>query len=86
MAYEPGGSDFYVGGRSTIDLCLGHGSDDDFDLVLYKWNSRRGWQAVASANSSGGSESLSYRAGKGYYIVEVSAYAGSGSYELGLSY
>ena len=58
------------------------GPDDaDFDLFLYKWTGA-GWSKVARSAGSSSDEVITYNGTAGYYIIEVHAYEGSGSYTL----
>lgn len=83
-AYEPDGSYYYTRKAGTHEACLTGPSSADFDLTLYKWNGS-GWTAVASSEGSDSNESISYTGDRGYYLWKISAYSGSGSYELGLT-
>lgn len=60
----------------------------DFDVYLEKLNSGllfQSWVVVATSESPGGSEVIEYQGGAGRYRWRVSAYAGSGQYQLYLS-
>lgn len=58
-------------------------SSADFDLYLYKYNSRqRRWSAVASSEGNASSELISYSGAKANYYWLVYSYSGSGDYTL----
>ncbi|HET7396290.1 MAG TPA: Ig-like domain-containing protein [Gammaproteobacteria bacterium] len=77
--YEPDGS-YYHAARGYERGQLSGPSGTDFDLYLYKWNSRRGWVVVAQSISNTSNESISYNGGSAYYMWDIYAYNGSGSF------
>lgn len=54
----------------------------DFDLYLYKANRKGRYSEVASSTSSGSIEAITYTGKSADYIIQVTAYSGSGSYAL----
>jgi hypothetical protein len=77
--YEPDGS-YYHAAKGYERGQLSGPSGTDFDLYLYKWNSRRGWVVVAQSISNTSNESISYNGGSAYYMWDIYAYNGSGSF------
>ncbi|MEV7908119.1 S1 family peptidase, partial [Streptomyces anulatus] len=72
--------------RSTVtgvhSGCLDGPDGADFDLYLQKWNGT-GWPTVATSNSAGPDERITYTGTAGYYRYRVVSAAGSGPYTLG---
>lgn len=54
----------------------------DFDLYLYKLDSRGQYQSVASSTSETSTESIDERGTAGQYLVQVRSYSGSGAFTL----
>ncbi|WP_440107091.1 S1 family peptidase [Streptosporangium sp. H16] len=81
-AYQPRGLYYRltVGGLQTA--CLDGADGTDFDLYLQKWNGRS-WTVVATSDSAGPDERISYTGTPGYYRYRVVSAAGSGPYTLG---
>ena len=65
----------------THQFLLSGPSSADFDLYLYKKRGRN-YRTQDSSTNSGSSESISYSGSSGDYIIQVTNYAGSGSYSL----
>ncbi|HET7921412.1 MAG TPA: Ig-like domain-containing protein [Gammaproteobacteria bacterium] len=84
-SYEPNGSYYHAGRGHERGQLTGPGGTD-FDLYLYKWNSYFGWTVVAQSTSSSSNESIDYNGKTGYYMWDVYAYNGSGSYTLCLQH
>ncbi|MEU4541268.1 S1 family peptidase [Streptosporangium sp. NPDC023825] len=80
--YQPRGLYYRltVGGLQTA--CLDGSDGTDFDLYLQKWNGST-WPVVATSDSAGPDESISYTGTPGYYRYRVVSAAGSGPYTLG---
>ncbi|MER5651171.1 S1 family peptidase [Streptosporangium sp. NPDC002524] len=72
--------------RSTVTGlhtgCLDGVDGTDFDLYLQKWNGAS-WTVVATSDSAGPDERISYTGTAGYYRYRVFSAAGSGPYTLG---
>jgi subtilase family serine protease len=83
--YEPDDNYYYAGKGHELGQLAGP-SNADFDLYLYKWNSRRGWTVVASSTSNTSNESINYNGGAGYYEWDIYAYAGSGNFTFCLKH
>jgi streptogrisin C len=81
---EPNGTYYQSTVSGTHRACLDGPSGVDFDLYLYRWNGSA-WAAVAGSESSGPDESISYNGSAGYYLYEVYAYRGSGSFTLAIT-
>jgi streptogrisin C len=81
---EPNGTYYQSTVSGTHRACLDGPSGVDFDLYLYKWNGSS-WSTVASATSPNPDETISYSGTAGYYLYEVYAYSGSGSFTLGIT-
>ncbi|MGH8878598.1 MAG: S1 family peptidase [Stackebrandtia sp.] len=82
-SHEPNGT-YYQSGAGTHVGCLAGPSGTDYDLYLQKWNGSS-WQTVATSESPDSTEEISYNGSSGYYVWEVYAYSGSGSYQFGLT-
>lgn len=81
---EPYGSYFQFEGNTVVGSLTGP-SNADFGLTLYQLVNNE-WKVVAqSQNNWTSQESLSYNGGPGYYYFVVSAYYGSGDYQLSIS-
>ncbi|GAA3410488.1 S1 family peptidase [Streptosporangium vulgare] len=78
-AYQPRGLYYRSTVRGLHSGCL---DGPDFDLYLQKWNGRS-WVVVATSDSPGPDERISYTGTPGYYRYRVFASAGSGAYILG---
>ncbi|GAA3808985.1 alpha-lytic protease prodomain-containing protein [Sphaerisporangium flaviroseum] len=80
--YQPKNLYYYstVGGVHTG--CLDGPDGADFDLYLQKW-SGNAWQTVATSDSAGPDEKITYTGTVGYYRYRVTSWAGSGAYTLG---
>jgi Zn-dependent metalloprotease len=76
---QPGGTYYYAPVGSTGTLCGASGTD--FDLYLSYSTSTRRFRQVDTSTGSTSSESVSYT-GAGNYYYTVSAYSGSGTYQL----
>ena len=61
--------------------CLTGPAGTDFDLYLLKWNGSA-WATVASGTGSSSTENVTYSGTSGYYVWQVRAYSGSGSFTL----
>jgi hypothetical protein len=83
QAQQPNGPYYYVSSSGSHKGWLEGPAGTDFDLYLYKW-SGSAWSKVASAETSGSSESIAYSGTSGYYTWLVKSYSGSGTYELWL--
>ncbi|MCB9765073.1 MAG: M4 family metallopeptidase [Alphaproteobacteria bacterium] len=79
---EPNGGSYTTSSRQDHVGTLSGPSSADFDLYLYKWNSRRGWQQVGASESGSSEESISYNGNRGTYTWLITSYSGSGTYEL----
>lgn len=77
--YQPNET-YYHASRGTESGILNGPAGTDFDLYLYKWNRFWGWQIVASSTSNTSNETIHYNGSAGYYIWDIYAYAGSGTY------
>lgn len=74
---------FDLAAAGVIDISLSHGSSNDFDWALYAATG----PAIASGASSAIPQTGSYNASAaGRYYVKLTAYRGSGSYTLDISY
>jgi len=74
---------FDLGAAATITVRLNHGTSNDFDWALYKTTG----SAVASGKSSAIPETGSYAATTtGRYLLKITAYRGSGSYDLDVTF
>ena len=73
---------YTTSGRASHNFELYGPSGTDFDLYLYRANKRGNYSTVDSSTTSGSTESVSYSGKSGDYMVQVSAYAGSGDYTL----
>ncbi len=83
-SYQPNGNYYHSkAGREKGQLTGPSGTD--FDLYLYKYSYYWGWQVVTSSTGSTSSESINYNGSAGYYIWDINAYAGSGSYTFCLN-
>ncbi len=82
--YEPNGSDYQSVSSGTHSACLAGPAGTDYDLYLQKWNGSA-WATVASGTTPAASESVTYSGTAGYYRYLVHAYAGSGTYTLGVN-
>ncbi|MFC4587639.1 S1 family peptidase [Sphaerisporangium corydalis] len=81
-AYQPGDR-FYRSAVSGVHAaCLQGPPGADFDLYLQKWGGRE-WVTVASAESPGSGETITYTGTAGRYRYQVKAAGGSGPYSLG---
>lgn len=84
--YEPGGTYYTTTASGYHDASLSGPSSADFDLYLYKYNSRsRRWSNVASSTGSTSDEAISYYGSRATYMYVVYSYSGSGDYTLCLS-
>jgi aqualysin 1 len=80
--YQPNGTYYFSSVSGTHKGCLvGPTSGADFDLFLLKWNGSA-WVIVARSESATSSETISYAGTSGYYMWQVYAYGGSGSYNF----
>lgn len=81
--YQPNGTYYTSSVTGYHDAYLEGASGTDFDLYLYKYNSRRRtWSTVASSTGSTSTETISYRGSSGNYMYVVYSYSGSGGYTL----
>ncbi|MDP2308767.1 MAG: M4 family metallopeptidase [Pseudomonadota bacterium] len=76
---QPGGTYFYTATGATGTLCGPSGTD--FDLYQYFSTRTSAFKKVASSTSSTSSETTSY-ASAGNHYFKVTAYSGSGAYQL----
>jgi hypothetical protein len=83
--YEPNGNYYYAGSGYERGRLTG-ASGTDFDLYLYKWNSYYGWTVVSSSTSNTSNESINYNGSSGYYLWDIYAYSGSGSFTFCLQH
>jgi len=81
---EPNGSYYQSFTSGTHRACLAGPSGTDFDLYLQKWNGSS-WVTVASGTTPSNVDNVSYSGTAGYYRYIVHAYAGSGTYTLGVN-
>ncbi len=84
-SYQPDGNYYYAGSGAEQGQMSGP-SGTDFDLYLYKYSYYWGWTVVASSTSNTSNESISYNGSSGYYLWDIYAYSGSGSYSFCLSH
>lgn len=82
---QPNGTYYYAAKGSELGTLSGP-AGTNFDLYLYKWNSRYGWVSVAASTGSGSTQSVSYSGSSGYYIWDVYSVSGSGSYTFCLKH
>lgn len=81
--YQPNGTYYYSAVSGSHNGWLEGASGTDFDLHLYRWNGFW-WSRVASSAGSTSTETISYSGRSGYYMWEIYAYSGSGSYTFRL--
>lgn len=81
--YRPSTSGFSAAAGTHLG-CLDGPTGVDFDLILYRKNSSGGWTRVATAESSGPDESITYTGSAGTYRWRVLSYSGTGSYSFGM--
>ncbi|MEU3170276.1 S1 family peptidase [Streptosporangium sp. NPDC006930] len=81
-AYQPKGLYYRTTAKGLHSGCLDADVGTDFDLYLQKWNGRS-WTVVATSDSPGPDEKISYTGTAGYYRYRVVSSAGSGPYTLG---
>ena len=84
--YEPNNNYYHTSVSGLNSGILSGPSGADFDLYLYKWNSSRGWQVVASSTGPTANESINYTGTSGYYEWDIYAYSGSGSFQFCLKH
>jgi subtilisin family serine protease len=77
---QPGGT-YYQATAGAHRAWLRGPAGTDFDLRLYQWNGRA-WAEIASSLGLTSEEHISHSAGAGAFLWTVSAYSGSGSYQL----
>ena len=85
-AYEPNNTYYHTSVTGVNSGILTGPSGADFDLYLYKWSSRSGWQIVASSTGPTANETINYNGTSGYYEWDINAYAGSGAFQLCLKH
>ncbi|HEV7165425.1 MAG TPA: Ig-like domain-containing protein [Gammaproteobacteria bacterium] len=84
--YEPNNTYYHTSVTGVNSGLLSGPSGTDYDLYLYKWNSRSGWQVVGASTGSTSSETINYNGTSGYYEWDIYAYSGSGSFQLCLKH
>ncbi|HLW73450.1 MAG TPA: Ig-like domain-containing protein [Gammaproteobacteria bacterium] len=84
--YEPNNNYYHTSVSGYNSGVLSGPSGTDFDLYLWKWNSSRGWQIVASSTGPTSSETINYYGGSGYYEWDIYAYSGSGNFQFCLKH
>ncbi|MQY12546.1 Transglutaminase-activating metalloprotease [Streptomyces sp. RB5] len=84
QAVQPNGSYYYSTVSGVHHGCLRGPAGTDFDLYLQKWNGST-WTSVASGTTPEENEDVTYNGTAGYYRYVVHAYAGSGTYTLGVN-
>ncbi len=85
-AYEPNNTYYHTSVTGVNSGILTGPSNADFDLYLYKWSSRSGWQIVASSTGPTANETINYTGSSGYYEWDINAYAGSGAFQFCLKH
>jgi len=83
-SYQPDGNYYHAGSGAEKGQMSGP-AGTDFDLYLYKYSYYWGWQVVSSSTSNTSNESINYNGSAGYYLWDIYAYSGSGSYSFCLS-
>ncbi|NOZ54658.1 MAG: S8 family peptidase [Gammaproteobacteria bacterium] len=82
VEYQPDGTYYYSASSGLHIGNLEGPTLTDFDLYLWKWNSRTGWQTVASSTNNASSESVNYSGTRGYYVWRVHSYRSGGNYNF----
>jgi hypothetical protein len=83
--FQPNETWYQSTASGTHKGILSEPSGMDFDLYLWKWNGSD-WVRVGSGTTSSSAETVSVSGSAGYYVWEVYAYSGSGSYSLCISH
>ncbi len=84
--YEPNNTYYHTSSTGVNSGVLSGPSGTDYDLYLYKWNSRSGWVVVASSTGNTSNETINYNGSSGYYEWDIYAYSGSGSFQFCLKH
>jgi len=84
--YEPNNTYYHTSVTGVNSGVLSGPSGTDFDLYLYKWNSSRGWQVVASSTGPTSSETINYNGTSGYYEWDIYDNSGSGNFTFCLKH
>ncbi|WP_406311622.1 S1 family peptidase [Streptosporangium sp. NBC_01639] len=79
--YQPGSRYYQSTARGLHSGCLDGPDGTDFDLYLQRWDGRS-WATVATSDSPGPDEKITYTGTAGYYRYRVTAFSGSGAYSL----
>ncbi|MFD8558750.1 S1 family peptidase [Streptosporangium canum] len=80
--YQPDNRYYRSTGTGVHTGCLDAYDGVDFDLYLQKWNGR-GWDTVATSDSSSPDEKINYTGPSGYYRYHVLSSSGFSPYVLG---
>ena len=81
--FEPNGTYYYSDSSGSHKGWLRGPAGADFDLYLWRWNGWY-WEVVASSESEGPDEEISYNGSPGYYYWQIYSYSGKGFYNFWL--